>query len=162
MAKNTSCGVQLRIRGKVQGVGFRPFVWQLAQQLNLHGDVCNDGDGVEVRLLEDPETFLVQLHQHCPPLARIDSVEREPYIWSQLPTEFTIRQSTGGTMNTQIVPDAATCPACLAEMNTPGRTALSLSVYQLYPLRPAFHHYSRHALRPPVYRDGGVSVVSGL
>lgn len=62
-------------------------------------------------------------------------------------------------MNTQIVPDAATCPACLAEMNTP---ALSLSVYQLYPLRPAFHHYSRHALRPPVYRDGGVSVVSGL
>ena len=92
MAKNTSCGVQLRIRGKVQGVGFRPFVWQLAQQLNLRGDVCNDGDGVEVRLLEDPETFLVQLHQHCPPLARIDSVEREPYIWSQLPTEFTIRQ----------------------------------------------------------------------
>lgn len=63
MAKNTSCGVQLRIRGKVQGVGFRPFVWQLAQQLDLHGDVCNDGDGVEVRLLEDPETFLVQLHQ---------------------------------------------------------------------------------------------------
>ena len=82
MAKNTSCGVQLRIRGKVQGVGFRPFVWQLAQQLNLHGDVCNDGDGVEVRLLEDPETFLVQLHQHCPPLACIDSVEREPFIWS--------------------------------------------------------------------------------
>ncbi len=120
MAKNTSCGVQLRIRGKVQGVGFRPFVWQLAQQLNLHGDVCNDGDGVEVRLLEDPETFLVQLHQHCPPLARIDSVEREPFIWSQLPTEFTIRQSAGGAMNTQIVPDAATCPACLAEMNTPG------------------------------------------
>ncbi len=68
-----------------RGVGFRPFVWQLAQQLNLHGDVCNDGDGVEVRLLEDPETFLVQLHQHCPPLARI-SVEREPFIWSQLPT----------------------------------------------------------------------------
>ncbi|WP_148996834.1 acylphosphatase, partial [Shigella sonnei] len=120
MAKNTSCGVQLRIRGKVQGVGFRPFVWQLAQQLNLHGDVCNDGDGVEVRLREDPETLLVQLHQHCPPLARIDSVEREPYIWSQLPTEFTIRQSAGGAMNTQIVPDAATCPACLAEMNTPG------------------------------------------
>lgn len=103
----------------MQGVGFRPFVWQLAQQLNLHGDVCNDGDGVEVRLREDPETLLVQLHQHCPPLARIDSVEREPYIWSQLPTEFTIRQSAGGAMNTQIVPDAATCPACLAEMNTP-------------------------------------------
>ncbi len=67
MAKNTSCGVQLRIRGKVQGVGFRPFVWQLAQQLNLHGDVCNDGDGVNPAA-GSPETFLVQLHQHCPPL----------------------------------------------------------------------------------------------
>ena len=58
MSKNTSCGVQLRIRGKVQGVGFRPFVWQLAQQLNLHGDVCNDGDGVEVRLRKTRKRFL--------------------------------------------------------------------------------------------------------
>lgn len=43
-------GVQLRVRGKVQGVGFRPFVWQLAHQMMLTGDVCNDGEGVLVRL----------------------------------------------------------------------------------------------------------------
>ncbi|MGY5466441.1 carbamoyltransferase HypF [Citrobacter koseri] len=120
MTINNHSGVQLRIRGKVQGVGFRPYVWQLAQRLQLHGDVCNDGDGVVVRLQEDPAEFIVQLHQHCPPLARIDSVESEPFAWSQLPADFSIRQSAGGTMNTQIVPDAATCPACLAEMNTPG------------------------------------------
>lgn len=120
MATNTPSGVQLRIRGKVQGVGFRPFVWQLAQQLQLHGDVCNDGDGVVVRLLEDPALFIRELHAHCPPLASIDSVESEPFRWEQPPTEFSIRQSAGGTMNTQIVPDAATCPECLAEMNTPG------------------------------------------
>ncbi|HFQ8225722.1 TPA: carbamoyltransferase HypF [Citrobacter freundii] len=120
MALNNHSGVQLRIRGKVQGVGFRPFVWQLAQQLQLHGDVCNDGDGVVVRLLEEPTTFIAELYQHCPPLARIDSVESEPFHWGQQPTEFSIRQSAGGTMNTQIVPDAATCPECLAEMNTPG------------------------------------------
>ena len=120
MATNTPSGIQLRIRGKVQGVGFRPFVWQLAQQLQLHGDVCNDGDGVVVRLLEDPALFIRELHVHCPPLARIDSVESEPFRWAQPPAEFSIRQSAGGTMNTQIVPDAATCPECLAEMNTPG------------------------------------------
>ncbi|MDA8477465.1 carbamoyltransferase HypF [Citrobacter sp. Awk 4] len=120
MTVNNHSGVQLRIRGKVQGVGFRPFVWQLAQQLQLHGDVCNDGDGVVVRLLEEPTTFIAELHQHCPPLARIDSVESEPFVWPQLPADFSIRQSAGGTMNTQIVPDAATCPACLLEMRTPG------------------------------------------
>lgn len=120
MATNTPSGVQLRIRGKVQGVGFRPFVWQLAQQLQLHGDVCNDGDGVVVRLLEDPALFIRELHAHCPPLARIDSVESEPFRWEEPPMEFSIRQSAGGTMNTQIVPDAATCPECLTEMNTPG------------------------------------------
>lgn len=68
--------------------------------------MCNDGDGVVVRLQEDPAEFIVQLHQHCPPLARIDSVESESFAWSQLPADFSIRQSAGGTMNTQIVPDA--------------------------------------------------------
>lgn len=120
MVTDTPSGVQLRIRGKVQGVGFRPFVWQLAQQLRLHGDVCNDGDGVVVRLLEEPSQFIVALYQDCPPLARIDSVEHASLIWERTPTDFAIRQSAGGSMNTQIVPDAATCPACLAEMNTPG------------------------------------------
>lgn len=120
MVTDTPSGVQLRIRGKVQGVGFRPFVWQLAQQLRLHGDVCNDGDGVVVRLLEEPSQFIAALYQDCPPLARIDSVEHASLIWERTPTDFAIRQSAGGSMNTQIVPDAATCPACLAEMNTPG------------------------------------------
>lgn len=120
MTINNHSGVQLRIRGKVQGVGFRPYVWQLAQRLELHGDVCNDGDGVVVRVQEDPAEFIAQLHQHCPPLARIDSVESEPFAWTQQPADFSIRQSAGGTMNTQIVPDAATCPECLVEMNTPG------------------------------------------
>lgn len=120
MVTDTPSGVQLRIRGKVQGVGFRPFVWQLAQQLRLHGDVCNDGDGVVVRLLEEPSQFIAALYQDCPPLARIDNVEHASLIWERTPTDFAIRQSAGGSMNTQIVPDAATCPACLAEMNTPG------------------------------------------
>ncbi|EEP9550470.1 carbamoyltransferase HypF [Salmonella enterica] len=120
MVTDTPSGVQLRIRGKVQGVGFRPFVWQLAQQLRLHGDVCNDGDGVVVRLLEEPSQFIAALYQDCPPLARIDSVEHASLIWERTPTDFAIRQSAGGSMNTQIVPDAATCPACLAEMNPPG------------------------------------------
>ncbi|MCU7785843.1 carbamoyltransferase HypF [Lelliottia amnigena] len=112
-------GVQLRVRGKVQGVGFRPFVWQLANQLHLRGDVCNDGEGVLVRLSGDAVAFTEQLLQQCPPLARIDEVETQPFHWPRPPADFTIRRSAAGAMATQIVPDAATCPACLTEMRDP-------------------------------------------
>lgn len=109
-------GVQLRVRGKVQGVGFRPFVWQLAHRLKLAGDVCNDGEGVLVRLAGSGGDFTARLRQDCPPLARIDCIDVQPFIWAAEPVSFVIRHSEGGTMDTQIVPDAATCPACLAEM----------------------------------------------
>lgn len=112
-------GVQLRVRGRVQGVGFRPFIWQLAHQLQLTGDVCNDGEGVLVRLAGNGGAFTARMHQDCPPLARIDHVETQPLTWPRVPKAFTIRHSAGGTMDTQIVPDAATCPACLAEMCDP-------------------------------------------
>lgn len=115
----THNGVEIRIRGKVQGVGFRPFVWQLAQQQARVGDVCNDGAGVLVRLLGEEADFLAALHQHCPPLARIDETQVQPYVWQNVPDDFVIRESGTGAMSTQIVPDAATCPACLAEMNDP-------------------------------------------
>lgn len=112
-------GVILRIRGKVQGVGFRPFVWQLAQQLNLTGDVCNDGAGVVVRLTSNADAFIRLLHANCPPLARIDSIEHSTMLWDTLPQDFSIRHSASSTMDTQIVPDAATCPDCLRELNDP-------------------------------------------
>ncbi len=112
-------GVQIRIRGKVQGVGFRPFVWQLAQRQARCGDVCNDGEGVLVRLAGGDDGFTAALAAHCPPLARVDSADCAPYRWAAPPQGFTIRESGAGRMRTQIVPDAATCPACLAEMNNP-------------------------------------------
>lgn len=115
----SSQGVQIRVRGKVQGVGFRPFVWQLAQQLDLAGDVCNDGEGVLVRLAGNGGDFTARLRQLCPPLARIDSIDVSPFTWLAGPEAFTIRHSAAGAMATQIVPDAATCPACLAEMRDP-------------------------------------------
>ncbi|POP46431.1 carbamoyltransferase HypF [Superficieibacter electus] len=117
----SNSGVQIRVRGKVQGVGFRPFVWQVAQRLNLKGDVCNDGAGVVVRLLGESAAFMALLSQDCPPLARIDDTDIQPMRWDVVPVDFTIRHSAAGSMSTQIVPDAATCPACLAEMNDPAQ-----------------------------------------
>ncbi|MGU3525096.1 carbamoyltransferase HypF [Enterobacteriaceae bacterium C23F] len=112
-------GIAIRVRGKVQGVGFRPFVWQMAQQMQRAGNVSNDAEGVLVHLVGAEEGFATQLKVHCPTLARIDAVEIGPYQWADLPQDFTIHDSGAGRMSTQIVPDAATCPACLAELNDP-------------------------------------------
>ncbi|WP_369308614.1 carbamoyltransferase HypF [Providencia rettgeri] len=116
-----SNGIQLRVKGKVQGVGFRPYVWQLAHQQQLNGDVCNDGEGVLIRLLADANVaeFSQLLQQHCPPLAHIDSIQSQPCQWDILPNEFTIRRSGEGKMDTQVIPDAATCEACQQELFDP-------------------------------------------
>lgn len=113
-------GILLRITGKVQGVGFRPTVWQVAHSLGLTGDVGNNAHGVEVRLWgDDAERFIAQLRRDCPPLAAIDAIEVLPWHWARPPLSFSIIASRGGAMKTQVVPDAATCGDCLAELNDP-------------------------------------------
>jgi hydrogenase maturation protein HypF len=111
-------GFAVRVRGQVQGVGFRPTVLRLATRLDLVGDVLNDGEGVEVRLFcarPGVESFITALHDQCPPLARIDGVEVKG-IRGLPPASFRIVESRGGLADTGITPDAATCPACRGEL----------------------------------------------
>lgn len=112
-------GSAIRVKGKVQGVGFRPFVWQLAHSLDLSGDVLNDGAGVLIRLQDSERLslFVEKLTHELPPLARIDTISVSDFIWQQIPQSFTILPSQSTAMDTQVVPDAATCPTCLAELN---------------------------------------------
>ncbi|QZN94412.1 carbamoyltransferase HypF [Symbiopectobacterium purcellii] len=117
-----SNGICIRVKGKVQGVGFRPYVWQLAHRYQLCGNVSNDSAGVLIHLMMSPQVavFLDDLAHECPPLAHIDSIESYPYEWELQPTDFSIAHSGTGAMDTQVVPDAATCPACQQELMTPG------------------------------------------
>ena len=118
-------GIELRIKGKVQGVGFRPFVWLLANQYKLNGDVNNDGQGVLVRFVSPPadalEQFLSDLQNKLPPLAQITDITQRTIDWPEAATvtSFTIRESENNQMDTQIIPDAATCPHCLADLFDP-------------------------------------------
>ena len=118
-------GIELRIKGKVQGVGFRPFVWLLANQYGLRGDVNNDGQGVLIRLFEPTEQqlqqFLHDLQTQLPPLALITDIQQQEKQWENPPhfEGFEIRESENNAMDTQIVPDAATCPACLKDLFDP-------------------------------------------
>ena len=118
-------GIELRIKGKVQGVGFRPFVWLLANQYGLNGDVNNDGQGVLIRFASPPadtlEQFLSDLQNKLPPLAQITDITQRAIDWPEATaiTGFTIRESENNQMDTQIIPDAATCPHCLADLFDP-------------------------------------------
>ena len=118
-------GIELRIKGKVQGVGFRPFVWLLANQYGLNGDVNNDGQGVLIRFVSPPanalEQFLSDLQNKLPPLAQITGITQCTIDWPEAATvtSFTIRESENNQMDTQIIPDAATCPHCLADLFDP-------------------------------------------
>ena len=101
--------LRIRVRGSVQGVGFRPFVHGLAARFGLSGFVLNDSDGVLAEIEGATDGFMAALWLEPPPLARIDAVEVTP-----MPADgqkgFAIRNSVGtGGGKTRIVPDAAPC-----------------------------------------------------
>lgn len=113
----------LRVRGIVQGVGFRPMVWHVARELGLVGRVRNDGVGVQVEAW-GPADSLAQLphrlRDQCPPLARIDAIECLGSPRGAAPGDFRIARSVQGDPRTEVPPDAATCASCLAEVADPG------------------------------------------
>lgn len=112
-----SDGRVIRVRGQVQGVGYRPFVWQLANRLSLRGEVLNDPEGVLIHVCGDAlNAFELSLRSEAPPLARVDAVESTPFRFTVTPTTFRIAPSRGHGAETRVTPDAATCPACRAEI----------------------------------------------
>ncbi len=109
------------MRGQVQGVGFRPYVWALAQEFGLTGRVLNDPEGVLIEVFgARAADFALALPLRVPKLARVDGVEVRP-LTAVPPEAFTIAASEGCGMETRVTPDAATCPACAAEIRAPGR-----------------------------------------
>jgi len=114
--------LRLEVRGAVQGVGFRPFVFRLAGELALPGWVLNDARGVFIEVegpRETLERFRERILSERPPRAIVQQVES---AW--LPpagfTAFEIRHSDEAGVKTALVlPDLATCPDCLAEVLDP-------------------------------------------
>ena len=114
--------LKLSIRGAVQGVGFRPFVFRLASELNLTGWVNNSPQGVFIEI-EGPraklEKFLLRLETEKPPRSFIQSLESS-WLDATGCKKFEIRKSeTGGDKTVLVLPDIATCPDCLREIFNP-------------------------------------------
>ncbi len=114
--------VRVILKGTVQGVGFRPFVYRIARELGLKGCVLNDLKGVEIEVegKEDKlEEFLIKLNREKPPLAHIYSQSIE-FLPPHGYEEFYIKESEGkGEKEALILPDIATCNECLRELFDP-------------------------------------------
>jgi len=114
--------LKLTVRGAVQGVGFRPFIFRLATGLGLAGWVNNSSQGVFIEA-EGPraelEKFLLRLEKEKPPRSFIQSLEAS-WLDPAGYTAFEIRPSeTGGNKTALVLPDIATCPDCLREIFDP-------------------------------------------
>jgi len=115
-------GVRIHIQGVVQGVGFRPFVFSLAEAQSLTGWVRNTSAGVEIEVDGSPDaldTFITSLTTDAPPLARIDSIEVETRESGSNP-DFTILPSISVADAFQpISPDVTLCADCRREVFDP-------------------------------------------
>ncbi len=114
--------IRIRVRGVVQGVGFRPYVYRLASGLDLGGSVLNDANGVLIEVEGDPdriEAFVARLPVDAPPLASVEETRTDELT----PTGedgFVVASSVvGGDPDALVSADAATCADCLAELLDP-------------------------------------------
>ena len=110
---------QLTVYGTVQGVGFRPFVYRLAQDLNLSGRVGNSSAGVSIEVEGDKnklESFLKQLQNGIPPAAEIVSLEKKVKKPAGYKNFKITTSSNAGQVRVRILPDLATCKDCMNEV----------------------------------------------
>ncbi len=118
--------VEILVRGTVQGVGFRPFIYNLAARFCISGTVTNSCDGVVITAESEEKSlqlFIKAIRDEAPPLARITSLESRSLPPSTEAGEgsFAILPSVSGTSaSTAIPPDIALCSDCLGELLDPG------------------------------------------
>ena len=107
-------------QGIVQGVGFRPYIYRLAKDLNLNGYVRNLGNVVEIILEGDNiDLFIDRLPKEVPPIAKIDSMKTEDIAREGF-DDFTIIESSNEFSGVSVIPpDIAICDSCLEEYGEP-------------------------------------------
>lgn len=115
--------LRLRVRGQVQGVGFRPFVFRLATALGIVGWVRNDAQGVLIEAEGQPPSvlgFRAALLEQAPSLAVVHEIAADELEPTGADSDFRIVASDGGgECRVQVTPDAAICAACLRELRDP-------------------------------------------
>lgn len=150
---------EVRVRGIVQGVGFRPFVYTLAGQYGLSGVVRNDAEGVYIEAEGESkalEQFVQEISTGAPPLAVVEAVSSRPLAVCG-GHGFRIEESRDGSQRRTLVsPDVATCEACLQELFDPADRRYR------YPFINCTHCGPRFTITRDVPYDRPVTTMSGF
>ncbi|MCX6152686.1 MAG: carbamoyltransferase HypF [Candidatus Kapabacteria bacterium] len=114
--------INIKIQGTVQGVGFRPFIFRLANELNLKGFINNSSSGVTIEAegeKSELDNFIYRIKSDKPNLSKLSSFDFH-YLDLVGYNNFTINQSEiSESINAHVLPDIAVCSDCLKEMNDP-------------------------------------------
>ena len=116
------CTYRVTLNGTVQGVGFRPFIYQLAVRHSLNGTVLNGTQGVEIILNAAPESlrkFLRAIEDELPPLASVETIEITEISFREFRDFQIISTDEAGERTVRIPPDVSICKACETELFDP-------------------------------------------
>jgi hydrogenase maturation protein HypF len=135
--------IQINIKGLVQGIGFRPFIYRLAKQYQQFGWIANTGHGVTIELEGEPaqqQRFILSLQNQAPPFAEIKSLTIHPLPLSGYQT-FDFKNSiTSDNKSSFVLPDISTCPECVSELFDPA------SRFYRYPFTSCCHCGPRYSI----------------
>ncbi len=108
---------KLTIKGTVQGVGFRPFIYTLAKKYNLKGTISNNSNGVEILInLTNIKDFIFSIEKNLPSLAKINSIEIENINYIEFKDFKIIDTKNMGDIKSNIPPDISICKECEKEL----------------------------------------------
>jgi hydrogenase maturation protein HypF len=152
-------GRRIRVRGTVQGVGFRPWIYRLAREEGLSGHVRNDARGVTIEAFGRPEALVAfsrRLGAEAPPAARVREVQEERIPADTVPGFTILPSEDEGARRVSIPPDLATCPECLREVADPSDRR------HLYPFTNCTHCGPRYTIARDVPYDRPATTMAGF
>ena len=152
-------GRRIEVRGTVQGVGFRPWVYRLALEEGLSGRVRNDGRGVTIEAFGRPEAlaaFLRRIGTEAPPAADVREVRDFGIPAADVAGFAIVASDEAGSRRVSIPPDLATCPECLKETADPGDRRHG------YPFTNCTHCGPRYTIARDVPYDRPATTMAGF
>jgi hydrogenase maturation protein HypF len=149
----------MTLKGIVQGVGFRPFVYRLATEHQLVGSVSNHSGGVRLVIQGEAvsiDRFIETLIHRAPPLSRIDALQIEAQELQLFTGFFIVNSQPSGAIGIAMTPDQGMCPACCAELYD------ASSRFYRYPLTNCSHCGPRYTITQALPYDRANTSMHGF